>query len=92
MLELGKYVQSHKKPTLSLTAGKIAEMYTICKINGWVRPTVYQGGYNILDRGMETEYVQMNSFIRLTRLILPCSVIPALRKYGIRLLAYNPLG
>ncbi|KAG2139318.1 NADP-dependent oxidoreductase domain-containing protein [Suillus clintonianus] len=33
----------------------VAEMVGIAKANGWVRPTVYQGVYNALERRVETE-------------------------------------
>lgn len=31
-------------------AEEVEDIYSICKRNGWVRPTVYQGGYNPLTR------------------------------------------
>ncbi|KAE9405731.1 Aldo/keto reductase [Gymnopus androsaceus JB14] len=32
---------------------KVAEMYTISKMKGWVLPTVYQGQYNAMERNTE---------------------------------------
>jgi aflatoxin B1 aldehyde reductase len=29
----------------------------MCKANGWVRPTIYQGMYNAITRGLETEVI-----------------------------------
>uniref|UniRef100_A0A8D0G6G8 Aldo-keto reductase family 7 like/pseudo n=1 Tax=Sphenodon punctatus TaxID=8508 RepID=A0A8D0G6G8_SPHPU len=34
---------------------EVAEIYTICKYNKWVVPTVYQGMYNATTRQVETE-------------------------------------
>ncbi|KAG2133291.1 NADP-dependent oxidoreductase domain-containing protein [Suillus clintonianus] len=36
-------------------AWEVAEMVSIAETNGWVRPTVYQGLYNALERRAETE-------------------------------------
>ncbi|EMD33588.1 hypothetical protein CERSUDRAFT_107937 [Gelatoporia subvermispora B] len=35
----------------------VAEIATICRINGWVRPVVYEGMYNAITRGIERELV-----------------------------------
>ena len=37
------------------TAWEVAEMVGICKANGYVAPTVYQGIYNAMHRGVEPE-------------------------------------
>lgn len=34
---------------------EVAEIYTLCKSNGWILPTVYQGMYNATTRQVETE-------------------------------------
>ncbi|XP_054359679.1 aflatoxin B1 aldehyde reductase member 2 [Pongo pygmaeus] len=34
---------------------EVAEICTLCKSNGWILPTVYQGMYNATTRQMETE-------------------------------------
>ena len=36
-------------------AWMVADVYHLCKANGWVRPTVYEGVYNPLTRMAETE-------------------------------------
>lgn len=51
----------------------VVDIYHICKSNGWVLPTVYQGMYNSFTRDVEGE------------------LFPALRKFGMRFYAYNPL-
>ncbi|KAG9002381.1 hypothetical protein FRB94_013326 [Tulasnella sp. JGI-2019a] len=38
-------------------AWEVAQIWTICKERGYVLPTVYQGGYNILARTLEPELV-----------------------------------
>jgi aflatoxin B1 aldehyde reductase len=34
---------------------EVTEIVNICRKNGWILPSVYQGGYNPLSRGMETD-------------------------------------
>jgi len=34
---------------------EVAEIYTICRLKGWVLPTVYQGSYSVIARGPELE-------------------------------------
>ncbi|XP_048206323.1 aflatoxin B1 aldehyde reductase member 3-like [Perognathus longimembris pacificus] len=34
---------------------EVAEICTLCKSNGWIMPTVYQGMYNAITRQVETE-------------------------------------
>jgi len=51
----------------------VAEIVTLCRLNGWVQPTVYEAMYNALTRGIEDE------------------LVPCCRKYGLRIVTYNPL-
>jgi aflatoxin B1 aldehyde reductase len=41
----------------NFTAFEVAEVVMLCKYNNWVRPTVYQGMYNCITRGIEPELV-----------------------------------
>ena len=41
----------------NFTAFEVAEIVLTCKYNGWVRPTVYQGMYNIITRSIEAELI-----------------------------------
>ncbi|KXS12724.1 Aldo/keto reductase, partial [Gonapodya prolifera JEL478] len=34
---------------------ELSEIVTLCRANGWVQPTVYQGLYNVINRSIETE-------------------------------------
>ncbi|CCA69499.1 related to potassium channel beta subunit protein [Serendipita indica DSM 11827] len=34
---------------------EVAEIVTLCRINGWIQPTVYQGIYNAIHRAVEPE-------------------------------------
>jgi aflatoxin B1 aldehyde reductase len=52
---------------------QVVDAWHICKGNGWVLPTAYQGRYNAITRAVEPE------------------LLPALRAFGIRFYAYNPL-
>jgi len=39
------------------TSWQVADIYHICHQNGWVKPTVYQGMYNVLTRSVEKELI-----------------------------------
>ncbi|KAK3689694.1 aflatoxin B1 aldehyde reductase member 3 [Podospora appendiculata] len=39
----------------NFTAFEVAEVVLTCKYNNWVRPTIYQGVYNCMQRGIEDE-------------------------------------
>lgn len=41
----------------NFTSFEVAEICMTCKYNGWVRPSVYQGMYNVLTRGIEAELI-----------------------------------
>lgn len=41
----------------NFTAFEVAEIVMHCKYNNWVRPTVYQGMYNAIQRGIERELI-----------------------------------
>ncbi|KAI0972160.1 aflatoxin B1 aldehyde reductase member 3 [Xylaria arbuscula] len=41
----------------NFTAAEVAEVVLIAKYNGWVRPTIYQGMYNAITRGLEPELI-----------------------------------
>lgn len=48
----GKFV---KLGLSNFTAFEVAEVCLTCKYNHWVRPSVYQGMYNVITRGIEPE-------------------------------------
>lgn len=39
----------------NFTAFEVAEIVLTCKYNNWVRPTIYQGMYNVITRNIEKE-------------------------------------
>ncbi|KAK3986758.1 putative aflatoxin B1 aldehyde reductase member [Cladorrhinum sp. PSN332] len=41
----------------NFTAFEVAEIVMTCEHHGWVRPTVYQGMYNAITRGIEKELI-----------------------------------
>ncbi|KAL9050407.1 MAG: hypothetical protein Q9162_006655 [Coniocarpon cinnabarinum] len=41
----------------NFTAFEVAEVVMFCKVNGWVRPTIYQGMYNPITRYLERELI-----------------------------------
>ncbi|KDQ09335.1 hypothetical protein BOTBODRAFT_117286 [Botryobasidium botryosum FD-172 SS1] len=61
---------------------EVAEIVTIAKKNGWIPPTFYQGTYSALDRSVEYERLLLN---------IVCRLIPCLRKFGIRFVAYSTM-
>ncbi|KAJ7726572.1 NADP-dependent oxidoreductase domain-containing protein [Mycena maculata] len=36
---------------------EVAEIVTLCRVNGWVAPSVYQGIYSAIDRTVETDLI-----------------------------------
>jgi aflatoxin B1 aldehyde reductase len=52
---------------------QVADIWHLCKRNGWMIPSVYQGRYSAITRDVESE------------------LFPAVRHFGIRFYAYNPL-
>ncbi|CAK7214616.1 hypothetical protein SBRCBS47491_002206 [Sporothrix bragantina] len=41
----------------NFTAFEVAEVVLTCKYNGWVRPSIYQGMYNLILRSIEAELI-----------------------------------
>jgi aflatoxin B1 aldehyde reductase len=41
----------------NFTAFEVTEIVMHCKYNGWVRPTIWQGMYNAIQRNIETELI-----------------------------------
>ena len=54
MHKKGKFVQLGLS---NFTAFEVAEIVMHCKHNNWVRPTIYQGMYNAITRGIEAELI-----------------------------------
>ncbi|KAI6906948.1 Aldo/keto reductase [Hortaea werneckii] len=50
----GKFVQLGLS---NFTAYEVAEVVMLCKMNGWVRPTIWQGMYNAITRSIEPELI-----------------------------------
>ncbi|KAL4779563.1 NADP-dependent oxidoreductase domain-containing protein [Aspergillus varians] len=58
--EVDKLYRERKFKQLGLsnyTAYEVAEIVTICRARGWVRPTIYQAMYNAIIRSIETELI-----------------------------------
>lgn len=41
----------------NFTSFEVAEVVLLCQQNGWVRPTIWQGMYNAITRGIESELI-----------------------------------
>lgn len=50
----GKFVQLGLS---NFTAYEVAEVVMLCKMNNWVRPTIWQGMYNAITRSIEPELI-----------------------------------
>nr|XP_039262147.1 aflatoxin B1 aldehyde reductase member 2-like [Styela clava] len=47
------------------SAWQVAEIVNLCKQNGWIQPTVYQGMYNILERLVEKELISCLRYYKI---------------------------
>ncbi|KAK5129662.1 hypothetical protein LTR08_002987 [Meristemomyces frigidus] len=54
MHKQGKFVQLGLS---NFTAYEVAEVVMLCKMHGWVRPTIWQGMYNAITRSIEGELI-----------------------------------
>jgi aflatoxin B1 aldehyde reductase len=70
---------------------QVAEIMGIVKHNDWVRPSVFQGGYNAVERSVEVEYDPFRSMSWFILILRPYRLIPCLRHFGIKFYAYGPL-
>ncbi|KKY37960.1 putative aflatoxin b1 aldehyde reductase member 2 [Diaporthe ampelina] len=60
LAEVNKFYQEGKFKQLGLSnyaAWEVAEICTIAKERGWVRPSIYQAMYNVITRDIESELV-----------------------------------
>jgi len=55
--ELHKQGKFQELGLSAFAAWDVVRIHTLCKENGWVRPTVYQGIYNALNRHAEAELI-----------------------------------
>ncbi|KAF9729105.1 hypothetical protein PMIN06_000008 [Paraphaeosphaeria minitans] len=55
--ELYKEGKFKKFGLSNYAAFEVAEIVMICREKGWVRPTIYQGCYNAITRGIENELI-----------------------------------
>ncbi|CAE6457409.1 unnamed protein product [Rhizoctonia solani] len=53
--ELHKEGRFAKLGISNYMAWEVAEIVTLCRVNGWIQPTVYQGIYNAVHRAVEPE-------------------------------------
>jgi aflatoxin B1 aldehyde reductase len=68
---------------------QVAEIVSICKAKGWVQPRIYQACVQILLCFIDLSS-QCSMYNAITRAIEP-ELIPCCRKFGIRVVVYNPL-
>ncbi|KAF2774297.1 aflatoxin B1 aldehyde reductase member 2 [Teratosphaeria nubilosa] len=54
MHKKGKFIQLGLS---NFTAYEVAEVIMLCKMNDWVRPTIWQGMYNAITRSIEPELI-----------------------------------
>ena len=71
---------------------EVAEIVGICKANGYIQPTVYQGIYNAVHRSVVFyRSAQYGNADNETSAVEP-ELFPCLRKFGISFYEFNPLG
>jgi aflatoxin B1 aldehyde reductase len=73
----------------NFTAFEVAEVVMICKANGWVRPTIWQGVYRIFPCSFQVLWFA-GMYNAITRSIEQ-ELIPACRRYGLDVVVYNPI-
>lgn len=96
----GKFVQFALS---NFAAFEVAEVVMLCKMHGWVRPTLYQAMYNAISKspsfvyrvclcllGAATRRPAYRGRRCEARAIEP-ELIPACRRYGLDIVIYNPL-
>ncbi|TDL21944.1 Aldo/keto reductase [Rickenella mellea] len=55
--DLHKEGKFNKLGLSNYAAWEVAEIVMLCRANGWIQPTVYQGLYNAIHRGVEAELI-----------------------------------
>jgi aflatoxin B1 aldehyde reductase len=72
---------------------EVAEIVTLCRANGWLEPTVYQGIYSAIERTVETEYASPDLMFNMNwhSPQRRARLIPCLRQYGLKFAACCPL-
>src|ERR1700683_1356398 len=68
---------------------EVAEIVGICKANGYIQPTAYQGIYNAVHRSITTFFVLFVDS-PLDNRGVEAELFPCLRKYGISFYEFNP--
>jgi aflatoxin B1 aldehyde reductase len=76
----------------NFAAWEVAEVAVLCRANGWIQPKIYQGSalYCMLVTSLSDYSVIHRMYNAITR---DCEkeLLPCLRKFGLRLVVYNPL-
>ena len=88
----------------NFTAFEVAEVVLICKMRGWVRPTLYQAMYNAISMWTLAAAAQVDGpsllcpaclrmlmFVWVIARAIEPELIPACRRYGLDIVIYNPL-
>lgn len=78
---------------IHLLSWEVAEIVQICKANGYIQPTAYQGIYNAIHRRVLHTSLRLRSVanwaLATHRKVEP-ELFPCLRKYGISFYEFNP--
>lgn len=93
LAEVNKFYQEGKFKRLGLSnyaAWEVAEICTIAKERGWVRPSIYQAMYNAISKYHTTLSNSGRLTTRLARDI-ESELVPCCRKFGLDIVVYNPL-
>lgn len=93
LAEVNKFYQEGKFKRLGLSnyaAWEVAEIYTIAKERGWVRPSIYQAMYNVISKYDSAPENASELTTKLARDI-ESELVPCCRKFGMDIVVYNPL-
>lgn len=93
LAEVDKFYQEGKFKRLGLSnyaAWEVAEIYTLAKERGWVRPSIYQAMYNVISKcnALFSNPPELTGKIARD---IESELVPCCRKFGMDIVVYNPL-
>ncbi|KAK7699097.1 hypothetical protein SLS64_011874 [Diaporthe eres] len=93
MAEVDRFYQKGKFKRLGLSnyaAWEVAEICTVAKERGWVRPSIYQAMYNVISK-YDAMLLSVSKLTEKLARDIESELVPCCRKFGMDIAAYNPL-
>lgn len=93
MAEVDKFYQEGKFKRLGLSnyaAWEVAEICTVAKERGWVRPSIYQAMYNVISK-CDAMLLSVSQLTEKLARDIESELVPCCRKFGMDIVVYNPL-